>query len=1151
MPYPISTHISVFVCLEREKEREDGQVARATNPPGLIPKLKSEELMNDDFVFVVVVVVVVEMMEYIADDVSGMAADDRGEDGRGESAEGAGGPAATGLGQASLLQLDGIGPSTSTPFSNPDETNNYAPINPLRILTISDPRSTCSRSAVLLNPFTTCQSIFISCAPPAGRLVKFDHPRTVSSTPAVARSDLHHYLYRNCSGDFRFQPAMPILVHSRASTFPFRRRRASSPYGRAASSMESLNNPTLPDEQATLTDMSSHIKPSSVSHSNLSQAYHQNQPDQSSSRILRPFRHPSTHFEKFQAKISSVRLRSSTLNPTSSRSASHTGSTTDLSPSTQSLNPSRKMPVEIRLPWESTHSEELSRRPLNNSQRPRPDSHSRIGPSPSLVSIDHNSDSSSHLTLTSEPSSNKLSKSSPWSSNSPPELELGFSFNSPSLLSGLPYCEDSLPSDSASPGLPNNPAVPFGISTIDGRSSASEPTTVATFSDSSNSQEMACSMPRSQQAIHLSEPIDRSPIVNPYVNGASSSLTSRVRPTPSPRNNFPIRLNGPTIESPPLPLSPTHHPSSPSTPMRALPMLNSYAVTSNQVRQPTDSSGSSLGDHGSAEYEVEAEDQAGSDDTDGVSDEGSPQVDRHPQEQPPMLTPKLSTQAADQFNSTQEPTAHTCRHEWINFDSNTPPVSQHKPTPPHQRSPQLSASSSNHTSYFHTPSDTKSSTAQSLGDRARLLLLATPSSSLAPPPRPARPMLASHRSHSASRLDNISVSQHPTESPSVTISPAPKPKSPSPCDPKPTTQLPPVIVADVDNQTLTNQALTAVRRQPTSQPAFLPPPSSFSYRHQSMYELRPAASLPSYEASLQSSGSTRHVVLPREEEGREKLPSYSCAIHLEGWMPRKMEFKSPGVQAKDRAWKRQYVIVHGTMIRVYRSDPHTHMLSGSEDPYSSNFVHGKSISPLASKCGITSKANPSAAPPLHFHQGQYDSAPVTSLKEAALVKATQLPTHHNCLHRVYSLQNAESGLAADYVKKKYIVRVRAEGEQFLLQAKDDRGVIDLIEALQAATNVSLDLDIRPLPKFITLPRRRRRRRIVPPSAATGTSGRPHRVAGRELGAAVVEGMVAEAEASHRRRLQQQRESAVWADDSGDRMADMLAEEQEAYMQGRS
>ncbi|KAA1097010.1 hypothetical protein PGTUg99_003217 [Puccinia graminis f. sp. tritici] len=762
--------------------------------------------------------------------------------------------------------------------------------------------------------------------------LKFDHPRTVSSTPAVARSDLHHYLYRNCSGDFRFQPAMPILVHSRASTFPFRRRRASSPYGRAASSMESLNNPTLPDEQATLTDMSSHIKPSSVSHSNLSQAYHQNQPDQSSSRILRPFRHPSTHFEKFQAKISSVRLRSSTLNPTSSRSASHTGSTTDLSPSTQSLNPSRKMPVEIRLPWESTHSEELSRRPLNNSQRPLRTNF----PSPALGAQTHRQ--SSNLAF--------LSTLRAYSAASPTAKTLF-------IRLGL------------NPVSPNNPAVPFGISTIDGRSSASEPTTVATFSGN--------------------------------------------------------------------------------------------------LRTHQDQA---FGDHGSAEYEVEAEDQAGSDDTDGVSDEGSPQVDRHPQEQPPMLTPKLSTQAADQFNSTQEPTAHTCRHEWINFDSNTPPVSQHKPTPPHQRSPQLSASSSNHTSYFHTPSDTKSSTAQSLGDRARLLLLATPSSSLAPPPRPARPMLASHRSHSASRLDNISVSQHPTESPSVTISPAPKPKSPSPCDPKPTTQLPPVIVADVDNQTLTNQALTAVRRQPTSQPAFLPPPSSFSYRHQSMYELRPAASLPSYEASLQSSGSTRHVVLPREEEGREKLPSYSCAIHLEGWMPRKMEFKSPGVQAKDRAWKRQYVIVHGTMIRVYRSDPHTHMLSG-------DFVERSS----------TCQSYPASYP--------------SQLSPSSV-----------------SLQNAESGLAADYVKKKYIVRVRAEGEQFLLQAKDDRGVIDLIGSLAKRPPMSVwtltyapyrslspyrddDGDVASSPH----PRQ--------PEHPAALIGSPE----EKLGAAVVEGMVAEAEAS--------------------------------------
>lgn len=51
----------------------------------------------------------------------------------------------------------------------------------------------------------------------------------------------------------------------------------------------------------------------------------------------------------------------------------------------------------------------------------------------------------------------------------------------------------------------------------------------------------------------------------------------------------------------------------------------------------------------------------------------------------------------------------------------------------------------------------------------------------------------------------------------------------------------------------------------------------------------------------------------------------------------------------------------------------------------------------------------------------------------------------NHLVRQYTLQNAESGLAADYVKRKNVVRVRAEGEQFLLQTDGAREVVDWIE----------------------------------------------------------------------------------------------------------
>ena len=46
---------------------------------------------------------------------------------------------------------------------------------------------------------------------------------------------------------------------------------------------------------------------------------------------------------------------------------------------------------------------------------------------------------------------------------------------------------------------------------------------------------------------------------------------------------------------------------------------------------------------------------------------------------------------------------------------------------------------------------------------------------------------------------------------------------------------------------------------------------------------------------------------------------------------------------------------------------------------------------------------------------------------------------------MYSLQNAESGLASDYFKRKNVLRVRMEGEQFLLQARDVPDVVEWIE----------------------------------------------------------------------------------------------------------
>jgi hypothetical protein len=86
------------------------------------------------------------------------------------------------------------------------------------------------------------------------------------------------------------------------------------------------------------------------------------------------------------------------------------------------------------------------------------------------------------------------------------------------------------------------------------------------------------------------------------------------------------------------------------------------------------------------------------------------------------------------------------------------------------------------------------------------------------------------------------------------------------------------------------------------------------------------------------------------------------------------------------------------------------------------------------------------------------------------------------------MQQAESGLGSDYTKRKNVIRVRLEGEQFLLQAGDVDSVIEWIEVspffflvnfwsdrfagkgLQAATNIAMDLDERVMPRGPLFPR---------------------------------------------------------------------------------
>lgn len=66
---------------------------------------------------------------------------------------------------------------------------------------------------------------------------------------------------------------------------------------------------------------------------------------------------------------------------------------------------------------------------------------------------------------------------------------------------------------------------------------------------------------------------------------------------------------------------------------------------------------------------------------------------------------------------------------------------------------------------------------------------------------------------------------------------------------------------------------------------------------------------------------TQYRIMPREDEGHECLPSYTNPIYLKAIMPRKMEFSSFGVQARDRKWRRVMCVLDGTVLRVYKCPP--------------------------------------------------------------------------------------------------------------------------------------------------------------------------------------------------------------------------------------
>lgn len=474
---------------------------------------------------------------------------------------------------------------------------------------------------------------------------------------------------------------------------------------------------------------------------------------------------------------------------------------------------------------------------------------------------------------------------------------------------------------------------------------------------------------------------------------------------------------------------------------------------------------------------------------------------------PVQATPSLSTStdesSADSISKAAESPLTSQQEKQTTSRTTTPrPLNASFAVKPAQE-PALPASSPS------SPRNPELSLHSSIGRRTGTALLGVPESGS------ARPGL--YKQESRSLIDLNSPTRNQIE---PTLKPLQKP----------------VVVRDV-RSTQVDQLKHAEQQGRTASPApsieSITAPASASAsttnlrRRRSMYEV--GAAPPPYTIIP---GGIEQKIIPREEEGKESLPNYHCSVHIEGYLPRKMEFSSPGVQAKDRSWKRQYFVLHGTCLRIYRTDLSNDRsaLKGEHGVMSGVHVHhdpmnedgpnhpvGSTTSKVVATDGNTNvnskdqSVNSTTTTTAATTNGQnqsvnrsptastinskindgYSGNGALSRKVEALSGTISHSLHRGSLVKQYTLQGAESGLAADYLKRRHVVRVRAEGEQFLLQTRNDRHVVDWIEAFQAATNIAMDLERRPMPKFITLPRRRRRRngQRTRDSSNTGANGR--------------------------------------------------------------
>lgn len=242
---------------------------------------------------------------------------------------------------------------------------------------------------------------------------------------------------------------------------------------------------------------------------------------------------------------------------------------------------------------------------------------------------------------------------------------------------------------------------------------------------------------------------------------------------------------------------------------------------------------------------------------------------------------------------------------------------------------------------------------------------------------------------------------------------------------------------------------------------------------------------PSHPPNYDDINPVRNIRLPIYEntmpvDKNEKPPEYTPTINKIIIVSFKLERVSPYEPSTSRLWKDYIMEINSTQLNFYLiNDTIADKIKTLRNNKSDRFLNNHANTNNKDSYILSPKIKKSSAflSKLSKESYTFDLNENEQEKICSYIYENRskylLPSN---IFKTYSLQYAKYGIPIDYHKKPFVLRLRCESEQFLINFNNIDDMIMWSVYLSIGISVSLDLEVRELPNYRVVPRRRRRHR---------------------------------------------------------------------------